>query len=351
MEFTSFTSLCHKGGILSVNTRDVDLLSMTQCDVILRRKGATNGGEWAGPCPFCGGKDRFLVWPNHKDGPRWWCRGENRGGDAINYVMLRHDLNFAEALAYLGIQGDSRPRPFRAPRPAPAQRQTYASASKDWLAINDQTWQAQATAFVEHSSELIFDKAQAEQLQYLLKRGFSDTTIGVYWLGYNPADINTRWGDTDVFLPAGWVIPWMFAGTIWRINVRRIEGKEPKYMGPAGNANGLYNAAMIKREKPVVLVEGEFDALAIQQAAGDLVIPVATGSTSGARLQKWIARIAQASAYIVAFDDDAAGQQAANFWLDVLPGSVRLVPKPHDPNDMLKAGGEQSIRDWLSGAI
>lgn len=336
---------------MSVNTRDVDLLAMTQCDVILRRKGATNGGEWAGPCPFCGGTDRFLVWPNHKDGPRWWCRGENKGGDAINYVMLRHNLTFAEALERLGLQGDSKPRPFRAPRPAPADRQPHASRSKEWVAINDPTWQAQATQFVDRCSDLIFEKEYAEQLQYLFERGFNDTTIPFYWLGYNPSDIYTRWGETEVFLPAGWVIPWRYAGDIWRINIRRLAGKEPKYIGPAGNANGLYNAAHIKPNKPVVIVEGEFDALAIHQAANDLVVPVATGSTSGARIQKWIARIAQASQYIVAFDDDAAGQQAAHFWLDVLPGSIRLVPKPHDPNDMLKAHGSAGIREWLAQVL
>jgi hypothetical protein len=42
------------------------------------------GTEWAGPCPSCGGTDRFRVWP----GPpgRFWCRQCTWSGDAITLV-------------------------------------------------------------------------------------------------------------------------------------------------------------------------------------------------------------------------------------------------------------------------
>lgn len=41
-------------------------------DTKLVKVAASNGGEWAGPCPFCGGKDRFRVQPEKN---RWLCRG------------------------------------------------------------------------------------------------------------------------------------------------------------------------------------------------------------------------------------------------------------------------------------
>lgn len=330
---------------MSVEQSNIDLLSMTLHDTLLKRKGGTNGGEWAGACPFCGGTDRFLVWPHHPQGPRWWCRGENKGGDAIEYVMRRDNVSFKDALVSLNLTHQIPSRPYRPPRPTLSKPRQHVGKTKDWIALNDRAWQAAARQFADQASERIYDHPSA--LQYLFDRGFTETTIAFYWLGYNPTDIYPRWGETTVFLPAGWVIPWMFAGDIWRLNVRRLPAKEEKYRGPTGNANGLYNAALIKPTKPVVIVEGEFDCMAIAQAAHDLVTPVATGSTSGARLQKWIARIAQASGYIVAFDDDEPGQKAAQFWLDVLPGSVRLVPRPHDPNDMLKTLGPEAIRDWL----
>ena len=40
-----------------------------------KKAATTNGGEYAGPCPNCGGSDRFRVWPVEKGGEgRCWCR-------------------------------------------------------------------------------------------------------------------------------------------------------------------------------------------------------------------------------------------------------------------------------------
>ena len=47
----------------------------------LRKASTTKGGEWHGPCPGCGGDDRFHVWPEQKDGGTYWCRGCNKAGD------------------------------------------------------------------------------------------------------------------------------------------------------------------------------------------------------------------------------------------------------------------------------
>jgi len=43
----------------------IDLLQLVG-DSGLKRVVATNGGEWAGACPFCGGRDRFRVWPEQR---------------------------------------------------------------------------------------------------------------------------------------------------------------------------------------------------------------------------------------------------------------------------------------------
>ncbi|MEY4631059.1 MAG: Zinc-binding domain of primase-helicase, partial [Pseudomonadota bacterium] len=36
----------------------------------LKQKSRT---EYAGPCPWCGGKDRFIVWPAQGNGGRFYC--------------------------------------------------------------------------------------------------------------------------------------------------------------------------------------------------------------------------------------------------------------------------------------
>ena len=39
-------------------------------------------GEWAGPCPLCGGVDRCCAWPERG---RWWCR--QYGLDSLKEVL------------------------------------------------------------------------------------------------------------------------------------------------------------------------------------------------------------------------------------------------------------------------
>ena len=52
----------------------------------LKRVASTNGGEWAGPCPLCGGEDRLRVWPN-ADRPGAWCRRCEASGDALSWQV------------------------------------------------------------------------------------------------------------------------------------------------------------------------------------------------------------------------------------------------------------------------
>ncbi len=62
-----------------------------------RRRGSD---EYHGPCPHCGGSDRFIVWP----GPtgRFWCRRCGCRGDVIDaYRLVRPTADFHAAVAEL----------------------------------------------------------------------------------------------------------------------------------------------------------------------------------------------------------------------------------------------------------
>ena len=66
------------------------------------------GHEWIGPCPICGGKDRFAV---NQQKRIFNCRGSGEGsygaGDSINLVMHVVGCDFIEAVER--ITGTSRP--------------------------------------------------------------------------------------------------------------------------------------------------------------------------------------------------------------------------------------------------
>jgi putative DNA primase/helicase len=83
--------------------READILALVErLGAKVKRAGTS---EWAGPCPVCGGKDRFGV--NIKK-QVWNCRGCGKGGDVIDLAQHAGGVTFAEAVAALsGEMGPS----------------------------------------------------------------------------------------------------------------------------------------------------------------------------------------------------------------------------------------------------
>ena len=98
------------------NTRDkstenaryhiLSILELAGQDIELKRVASTNGGEYAGPCPGCGGNDRFRVW---QETGRYWCRQCARSGDCIQYLRDFRGCSFRDAARIAGK--DLRPPP------------------------------------------------------------------------------------------------------------------------------------------------------------------------------------------------------------------------------------------------
>jgi putative DNA primase/helicase len=68
---------------------------------IAQRHGAKlrrEGREWIGPCPHCGGVDRFALWPAKS---LWHCRGCGTGGDPIKLEMHLSGRRFFDAVRTL----------------------------------------------------------------------------------------------------------------------------------------------------------------------------------------------------------------------------------------------------------
>lgn len=308
----------------------------------LRWKAHTNGGEHAGPCPWCGGRDRFRVWPNSGDRGRFWCRQCGRSGDTITLLTELRGVSFAEAADMLGGALSQPARQLG--QPAPGQGKALAPPPK--------IWRSRAWALTEASITHLWSDKGTRARKWLLARGLTDETMHVASLGYNPEDRREparKWGldrEQEVFIPRGITIPWMIKSDIWRFNVRRPAGT-PRYIGPAGSSNGLYNVDDVMPGAPVVLVEGEIDALSVMQVAG--IPAVATGSTSGSRRYTWVLRLMKASQVLIAFDSDEAGEKAAAFWFEALPNASRLRPYWDDANAMLQEGID--LKAWVASGL
>jgi hypothetical protein len=94
----------------------VDVAKATPIETEIARRGGLGlkriGGELIGPCPQCGGRDRFAVSIRKQI---FLCRGCGRSGDVIALVQHIDQCDFRAAIAALG--GDER-KPIAPVKPA-----------------------------------------------------------------------------------------------------------------------------------------------------------------------------------------------------------------------------------------
>jgi DNA primase len=322
------------------------ILDLVGRDITLRKVASTRGGEYTGPCPWCGGRDRFRVWPDAEK-PGYWCRQCDRKGDAIQYLRDHDGLSFREACDRLGQPLPEAPRQHSIPKHPPLAEAPSAR------------WQANAQTFIEACEQVLWTPAGAHARAYLHRRGLQDETIRAARLGYHAGE---RWEDPErwglsadhkkIYLLRGIVFPWWVGSEVWKITFRR-DGKDiPKderYKPIAGGSNTLYRVETLRPNAPAMLVEGTLDALSIMQEADDLTAVVA-GGTTGGRLERWLGRLALSSTILVSFDADEAGEQAAAWWLKALGAKAkRWRPYWDDPNAMLQDGAD--LRAWVRAGV
>ena len=320
-----------------------DLLALIGNDVALQRVASTHGGEWAGPCPFCGGHDRFRVWPE-QDGGRFWCRQCEMQGDAIAYVQRRDGITFAEACERLGGQ--------KAAPSASVSRNVQKCPAPEHLFPETEppsaVWQARAREFVAYAQGQLWQRPDA--LAYLHDRGLSDDTIREAGLGYYDGldrDKNVRrWGvqGSYVWLPRGWVIPCESGGGLWYVKIRRhpddLGPDDAKYQTLKGGHLTMYGLDTLAREhySDVVICEGELDALLLRQHVGCVCGCVALGSASKGLDMQAVSELVTVRRVWVALDADKAGQEGAR---KLLAASARIHPlavPAHDVTDAWREG-------------
>lgn len=325
-----------------IDTTQIDLLQLCGKNTNLRHAANTRGGEYAGPCPKCGGEDRFRVQPEQH---MWCCRQcHPKWTDAIGYVMWFDNVEFKTAVGSLKLPLDN--RPF-----TPSKYATDVNAPKplgaEYAALNDPDWKSGAQEFCAQAFDALWSNEGAKAREYLLNRGITEDLMQSAGLGFNSQEYRNQWGLTEIWMPHGIIIPWLIGGDLWRVNCRLpVSINNKKYIQATGSANGLYNADAIRRFRTVVITEGEFDSLVIR-ANVPHIIAVATGTVSWARVTRWVSRLSIAEDVVLAFDTDTAGHGAVDWWQKSLGDkAVRLIPTDHDITDMWKA--EQSIADWLS---
>lgn len=326
----------------------MDLLALVGLDSRLRKVANTAGGEYHGPCPLCGGTDRFSVRP-HAPKPRWYCRQcTPKGGNAIDYLIATQHIGFKEAVAYLGgPTSEDKParkqegRPMTTPEPKP-------------IAPPDFAWQAKAAEICSDAVSVLESETPAGlgAMAYLRTRGLMPDTIKAASLGYVPK-AGVQHG---IHVSQGITIPWYLDGEFWQIKIRHRTGTEPKYGSVQGGHPFLYvpgGELPTGQGGPLVLVEGEFDALLLWQQLARSISVASLGSASAGN-DVLSDRIKQAigafNPILVAYDNDAAGMAGSAKIVQQFPGAHRLiVPQGNDVTDFVMQGG--SLTAWIQAAL
>lgn len=312
-----------------------------------KKKAGTNGGEYASPCPACGGRDRFMCWPEQGEHGTWWCRGCDKGGDAIEFLRVFDGLSFAEACERLGVSREYQRKPLSVPK---SKSGPDAWTPKEYAApegVRRDLWQPKAAELLGYAHKQLLDNPA--EMARLAARGLPREAVERFRLGWLPGERNKKtgqiadcyyraraaWGLPEVlndkgepkklWIPRGLVIPVLGpAGEVLRLRIRRPDADRERFlpdrkfsvvqgslMGPLlllpeWTASEVAPARAAERYA-LVVQESELDGMACVFAAERAGLPVgslAVGTNLGKPDSVAHAALSESVAILVALDFD-----------------------------------------------
>jgi DNA primase len=330
------------------------------------------GREFKACCPFHNEKTpSFYV--NDEKG-FYHCFGCSAHGDAIRWLTDARGLPFMDAVKELA---DAAGMEVPAPDPRAQARAERAAGLYDVMDAA-QRW------FEEQLNGLEGAEARA----YLERRGIAEATRRRFGFGFAPDARGKLRGalrdlGQDRLVEAGLLIapegerePYdRFRGRLTfpirdqrgrviAFSARILGAGEPKYLNSPDTplfdkGRTLFNidkAAPAAREaRRVLLVEGQMDAIALDQAGlSEAVAPLGTALTEMQLALLW----RMSPCPILCFDGDAAGAKAAvraavRALPHVGPGrslAFAALPPGQDPDDLVRAGGRAAFEALLEAA-
>lgn len=309
----------------------------------LRSKGIEpkkkTADEYCSPCPVCGGKDRFTIWP-HKD--RWHCRGCDCSDTLVGLVMRVERMEFPEACALIGKPLEPMQKRSRSTKAySPPKR--YEDSLHVAAVAGGELWKQKAPQFIDYAHDcLLKNNDVLEWLQSA--RRLSLKTISKFRIGWNPQEIfiqSSEWGvvaEEKMRFPRGLVIPYYRAGEIVKIKIRIPKNSDrlPARLKPARPPHAPYHEVRGGSQeflfcgdnlRNFIVVESELDAIFLWQEVGDYVTAVAMGGAKKPPDRASFTLLRNAERVFVTLDSDESGEAGAEKLENLLTNS-RPFPIP-----------------------
>ncbi len=343
-------------------------------DVVSRRvKLKRQGKEFIGLSPFKVEKTPSFTVNDQKGFYHCFSTGEH--GDIFTFLMKNEGLSFSEAVERLASEAG-------VPLPNPSgEFQTQTTDHKDRLFDIMEV----AADFFEKQC---FQSMGRHALQYVHRRGLSESNIRSFRLGYAPngkdilkSYLLNQGFSIDEMIRSGLLIggedipvPYdrfrnrvMFPITDLKGRVIAFGGRALAENQPAKYLNSpdtplfhkghvLFNAYKARQaaydQGQIIVAEGYMDVIALSLAGFEnAVAPLGTAVTEQQLKLLW----RMADEPVLCFDGDTAGRKAANRVVETAlpllsPGkSIKFayLPENQDPDDLIQSQGVQAITDVL----
>jgi hypothetical protein len=317
-----------------------------------------SGRRFLWRCPFHSDHDPSLqVDPTER---RWKCWPCDLGGDAPALVMKSQGVGFPEAVRIVaelaGIVAPSknpaRPRPPTRSDPVhPSMPTAGPSGKAPERPPGGPTGlpPADALALVDEAAKRLWEPEGRAVLAYLEGRGLTLETIRRHRLGWTLRVTLPKSDGAGSWRASGIVIPWRNGDRLALVKIRQPDGREPRYAQAFADRPRIYpGPEAIRPGMPLIIVEGEFDAILLGQELADLASVVTLGgSSSRPEGSLWMAML-RCPRWYAAHDADEAGDRAATEW----PARAVRVRPPAPDKDWTEAHQSGvNLRRWWSDRL
>lgn len=298
---------------------NVDMVDLAGRFTVLKKVGR----EFKGPCPLCGGTDRFWV-PigSSKYGSRCGCK-LGKSGDAIDLLQAVLGLTIPEALERIGAADLIEYQKKQPEKKAPSQ---------DEYSWRTPEWQSKVR---DHLALGVRSFRGSESERYLRKRGITSETAEAFNVGH------TAKFDGALMMPHIGK-----NGMVSTVKYRLLKADHAnRFRQIAGGQQTLFGAHLAKKSAKCILVEGEINAMSIWQAVNK-AFTVDVFSFAGMGMHNYAMKAASRYCGGLIWTDEREASRALaakagsnfNAW-----ASSEVEGRKGDANDVLVELGDEAL--------